>query len=70
MIKTDKREKFMNTLSFSKTMRVKPLELNRKNIEDKSLETSKLFNGLKKKYTLGSKRNVEYVKMEFKKFYE
>jgi len=71
MIKTDKREKFIKQLNISKVKTFKQLDLTRNSVQvDKGLEIDKLFDVLNKKYTLGSRKHVEYVKMEFKKFYE
>jgi len=71
MIKTDKREKFIKTLNISKVRTFKQLDLTRNSIQiNKGLEIDKLFDVLNKKYILGSLKHVEYVKMEFKKFYE
>ena len=71
MIKTDKREKFIKTLNISKIRTDKRLDFTKTSIQvDKGLEINELFNGLKKRYTLGSTRDIKYLKMEFKKFYE
>ena len=71
MIKTDKREKFIKRLNISKVKTIKQLDITRNSIQvDKGLEIDKLFDELNKKYSLGSRKNIDYVKMEFKKFYE
>ena len=71
MIKTDKREKFIKRLNISKVKTFKQIDITRNSVQvDKGLEIDKLFDEVKKKYTLGSRKNIDYVKMEFKKFYE
>ena len=71
MIKTDKREKFIKRLNISKVKTFKQLDITRKSVQiDKGIEIDKLFDELNQKYTLGSRKNIDYVKMEFKKFYE
>jgi len=71
MIKTDKRKKFIKRLNISKVKTFKQLDLTRNSVQvDKGLEIDKLFDALNKKYSIGAKKNLDYVKMEFKKFYE
>lgn len=71
MIKTDKREKFIQRLTTSKMQKKKPIEVIKANSQvDKGIEIDKLFNGLKQKYIVGKSQKLQQLKMEFKKFYE
>lgn len=71
MIKTDKRENFIKRLSTSRMKEKKQVNVTKVSTHvEKNIEIEKLFNGLKKKYTLGKSRDVQQLKMEFKKFYE
>ena len=71
MIQTNKREKFIKTLNISKVKIFKQLDITKNTLQvDKGLKTDKLFDEVNKKYIVGSRKNIDYIKMEFKKFYE